>query len=59
MFWRLKKLKLAVAITPEIFIHHYGSKTVSAMKKTTKTDFELKNREYFLKKWQSIYFKRR
>ena len=52
MYMRIKDAGLEVATTSTVLLHHYGSKTVDAMKKVASFDFEKANRKVFMRKWR-------
>ncbi len=57
-FWRLKEENLSVCVCSDVLVHHYGSKTISAVKPVL-YDFEKRNRRYFKKKWRHKYLARK
>ena len=60
LFLRIKQKKGYTALTTQVVVHHYGSKTIQNIKKESpQNSFEQNNREYFHKKWDGWYLWRR
>lgn len=54
-FMRLKRSGLKTAVTTDVCIHHYGSKTIAALHKSSSFNFEKINRRRFWQKWWPYY----
>ncbi len=54
-FLRMQSCGLKTAVTTDVCIHHYGSKTVDAVKEQLNYNFEKANRRVFWRKWWRRY----
>ena len=57
-YFRLREHGYNAAITGQAFIHHFGSRTIQAIRED-RTDFEENNRRYFKQKWAHKHFARK
>jgi GT2 family glycosyltransferase len=58
MFWRIRQAGLRTAVTLDVVVHHYGSRTVRE-ERPRAPGFEAANKRYFDRKWREERIRRK